>query len=52
MNTEFITSLLRRQTACNTCYKHMDRAARQEGMGLEIIDLPVLVAKAMGISLD
>jgi len=30
----------------------MDKAARQERMGLEIIDLPILVAKAMGISLD
>ncbi|MGD0919240.1 MAG: (Fe-S)-binding protein [Thermodesulfobacteriota bacterium] len=39
-------------TACSTCYNHMDRATRQERMGLEIIDLPVLVAKAMGISLD
>jgi len=39
-------------TACNTCYHHMDKAAKQEGMGIEIIDLPMLVAKAMGISLD
>jgi len=39
-------------TACSTCYNHMDRATRQERMGLEIIDLPILVAKAMGISLD
>lgn len=39
-------------TACSTCYNHMDKAARQERMGLEIIDLPILVAKAMGISLD
>jgi len=39
-------------TACNTCYNHMDRAARQERMGLEIIDLPILVAKAMGIPSD
>ena len=39
-------------TACTTCYNHMDRTVIQERMGLEIIDLPILVAKAMGISLD
>ena len=39
-------------TVCSICHNHMDKAARQERMGLEIIDLPILVAKAMGISLD
>jgi heterodisulfide reductase subunit D len=36
-------------TACNTCYHHMDKAARQEQMDLEIVDLPVLIAQAMGV---
>lgn len=36
-------------TACTTCYQHMDRAARKEDMDLEIYDLPILVAKAMGL---
>jgi len=38
-------------TACNTCYHHMDNTVRKEAMDLEIVDMPVLVAKAMGISL-
>jgi heterodisulfide reductase subunit D len=38
-------------TACNTCYNHMDKAVKQEGMELEIYDLTTLVAEAMGIKL-
>lgn len=37
-------------TACTTCFHHMDRAAGREGMDLEIVDLPLLLARAMGIS--
>jgi heterodisulfide reductase subunit D len=36
-------------TACSTCYQHMDRAAKKEAMDLEIYDLPLMVAKAIGI---
>jgi Fe-S oxidoreductase len=39
-------------TACNTCYHHMDSTAKKQAMDLEIIDLPVMVAMAMGISLS
>lgn len=39
-------------TACTTCYHHMDKAVKKEGMGLEIYDLPLVVAKAMGIPLN
>jgi heterodisulfide reductase subunit D len=39
-------------TACSTCYGHMDRATKKEGVGLEIYDLPVFVAKAMGIATE
>jgi heterodisulfide reductase subunit D len=38
-------------TACTTCFSHLDRAAKKEGMDLEIYDLPKLVAEAMGIKL-
>jgi heterodisulfide reductase subunit D len=38
-------------TACNTCYNHMDRVVKQEGMKLKIYDLTTLVAEAMGIKL-
>lgn len=37
-------------TACSTCYHHMDRAARHERMDVEIVDLSILSARAMGIS--
>jgi heterodisulfide reductase subunit D len=36
-------------TACTTCFSHMHRLVRKEGMELQIYDLPVLVAEAMGI---
>ncbi len=36
-------------TACSTCYSHMYRSVKKEGMELQIYDLPVLVAEAMGI---
>lgn len=36
-------------TACTTCFSHMDRYVQKEGLGLEIIDFPIMVAKAMGI---
>lgn len=36
-------------TACTTCFSHMGRVVRKEGMELEIYDLPLLVAEAMGI---
>ncbi len=36
-------------TACTTCFSHMDRAAKKEGIELQIYDLPKLVAEAMGI---
>jgi Fe-S oxidoreductase len=36
-------------TACTTCYQHMDRAAKEAHMDVEILDLPILVARAMGI---
>jgi heterodisulfide reductase subunit D len=39
-------------TACSTCYGHMDRAIKKDGMDLEIYDLPVFVAKAMGIGVE
>lgn len=39
-------------TACSTCYSHMDKMARRGKMELEIIDLPVLVARAMNIPLE
>jgi len=38
-------------TACTTCFYHMDKAVKKDRMELEIYDLPVLVAKAMGIKL-
>lgn len=36
-------------TACTTCFSHMHRSARKEGVELQIYDLPVLVAETMGI---
>ena len=36
-------------TACTTCFSHMDKAVRKHRIELEIYDLPVLVAEAMGI---
>jgi heterodisulfide reductase subunit D len=38
-------------TACSTCYAHMDRAVEKEGMALDVYDLPIFVAEAMGIVL-
>ncbi len=36
-------------TACTSCFSHMDKAVKKEGMELKIYDLPTLVAEAMGI---
>ena len=36
-------------TACTTCFRHMAEAKRKEGLKLEIYDLPILVAEAIGI---
>ncbi len=36
-------------TACTTCAAHMDRFAKKKKIQLEIFDLPVIVAEAMGI---
>jgi heterodisulfide reductase subunit D len=36
-------------TACTTCYQHMGKAAKEAQMDLEILDLPIVVARAMGI---
>jgi heterodisulfide reductase subunit D len=38
-------------TACNTCYNHMDTAVKRNKMELEIIDLPLLLAEAMGLKI-
>jgi heterodisulfide reductase subunit D len=38
-------------TACTTCFSHMDKAVKKDGIELEIYDLPALVAEAMGIKL-
>ncbi len=35
-------------TACTTCAAHMDRFAGKEKLQVKILDLPVLVAEAMG----
>jgi Fe-S oxidoreductase len=35
-------------TACTTCYQHMDKAVKDWGIDMEIIDLPIFLAKAMG----
>lgn len=37
-------------TACTTCAVHMDRFARKEKLQIEVFDLPLLVAQAMGIN--
>jgi Fe-S oxidoreductase len=39
-------------TACTTCSEHLDRAARDGQVDLKVYDLPVAVAKAMGIELE
>jgi heterodisulfide reductase subunit D len=39
-------------TACTTCYQHMGRGAKAAQMELEILDLPIMVARAMGITLE
>lgn len=36
-------------TACTTCVSHMNKAARKEGMDVEIVDLSTLAARALGI---
>jgi hypothetical protein len=36
-------------TACTSCHQHVDRAAEEGQTGLEIVDLPVMVANAMGL---
>jgi heterodisulfide reductase subunit D len=35
-------------TACTTGFAHMDKVAKEEGIELEIYDLPILVREAMG----
>jgi len=35
-------------TACTSCFNIIDKAARKQGIGLEVCDLSVLVAEAMG----
>jgi len=37
-------------TACPTCYAHMKKTAQTENIDIEIIDLSLLVAEAMGIN--
>jgi heterodisulfide reductase subunit D len=37
-------------TACTTCYQHMGAAARAQEDALEVLDLPLLVAEAMGLA--
>jgi Fe-S oxidoreductase len=39
-------------TACSTCYQHMDKGVKEEGVDLEVYDLPLILAKAMGIALN
>jgi heterodisulfide reductase subunit D len=39
-------------TACTTCYQHMKRSASELGMDLDVFDLPLIVADAMGINLE
>jgi heterodisulfide reductase subunit D len=36
-------------TACPVCYDHLKRTAKNEGVDVEVHDLPLLVAEAMGI---
>jgi heterodisulfide reductase subunit D len=38
-------------TACTSCVSTMNRAAKKQGMELEVCDLSILVAEAMGIKL-
>jgi len=61
---EFTTSVTRKRlgqgkqaadtvvTACTTCYQHMGNAVKQDHIDLEILDLPLLVARAMGIEVE
>lgn len=39
-------------TACPVCFSHMGRVARKEGIELEVEDLGVMVAEAMGADLN
>lgn len=39
-------------TACTTCYQHMDSGIKEVGVDVKIQDLPLIVAKAMGIEVD
>jgi Fe-S oxidoreductase len=39
-------------TACTTCYQQLDQAARDDQLDLKIYDLPIMVAKAMGIEVE
>ena len=39
-------------TACTTCYQQMDSWARNAEMNLRIYDLPVFVAKALGLDFE
>jgi Fe-S oxidoreductase len=36
-------------TACTSCFSNMSKVVKKEGMGLEICDISLLVAEAMGI---
>jgi len=36
-------------TGCTTCYSHMHQAVKKEGLELEVYDLPLIVAEAMGL---
>jgi heterodisulfide reductase subunit D len=38
-------------TACTTCFSIMNKAVKKQGMELEVCDLSILVAEAMGIKL-
>lgn len=38
-------------TACTTCVSRMSKAARKEGTGADILDLSVLAARALGITI-
>jgi len=38
-------------TACTSCVSTMNKAAKKQGMELEVCDLSILVAEAMGIKL-
>jgi heterodisulfide reductase subunit D len=36
-------------TACTTCFQHMSTSVAKEKMDLRVYDLPILMAKAMGV---